>query len=116
MFYHTATVKRYASTTAAGNETPTAWTTVTSSLACLAEGLPAWREATLFGDLAGAKFTFSWGTEALREDDRITLAHMPGRTFRLQLGTEDNGRPEGMTTIPSYKTGFLFEESVPRLA
>ena len=115
IFYHTATVKRVTGTLSNGSET-LAESTPYTSLACLAEAHPAWRQSTVFGQFVGRQYIFSWGSETLFEDDIITLSHLPGRTFRLQLTADDTGRPAGMTSIPSYQTGILIEGVVARTA
>lgn len=105
-FYHTAAVYRESTTVANQAETFAGYSLVTSTLACLIEPMPAWRQATILGDISGGKFCVSWGTDALQDGDRIVWN---SRKFTLQLNADDRYRPSG-SGVPAYQTGTLVEE------
>lgn len=110
---HTAVVKRINPTLASGDESQGAWTTVQASLACLVEPMGAWRQATILGQVGGRRYVISWGSEVLREGDRVEVL---GRRFTLELEADDQHRTAGATTIPGYQTGRLEEDPVNTLS
>lgn len=109
---HRASVKRPSVSIADHEETQGAWTEVYSSLRCLLEPMPAWRQATILGDIGGGRFSFTWGSETLQEGDRVTVT---SRVFEFKKEFEDVWRPAHETSIEPFQTGVLEELSPNRL-
>lgn len=116
MWPHVATVRRTARNVANARETITGPTTVYAALPCLAEGLNAWKQESVFGGIGGYTLMFSYPSSAgeLLADDEVTLAHKSGKTYYFQPSVDDTHRPAGMTSIDAYYTGVLTQEPVTK--
>lgn len=116
MWPHTATVRRTTRTVAGGRETVPGPATVYAALPCLAEGLSAWKQGSVFGDIGGYTLMFSYPSSAgeLYEDDEVTLAHKPGKVYYFRPSVDDTHRTQG-STIEPYYVGVLAQEPIQRM-
>lgn len=106
----TVEVQRESRSTASHTQSFAGYTQVFAAVSCLIEPMGAWRKESIFGNLSGLKYHFTWGTEAILEGDRILYG---GKTYVLQVNLDDQYRGEN-TTIPAYQSGFIEEEVRPR--
>lgn len=109
-FIHTAQVLRESVSVASGVETFGGYAQVLASVPCLVEPMQSYRQLTVLGMVSGRVFCISWGTESLREGDRVVWS---GRTFTLKLTADDRYRGAA-TSMPAYQTGVLTEDVLPR--
>jgi hypothetical protein len=104
----TVLVERSSSTVSGASESFSGYETVDAALECLIEGMGAWRQNTILGDLGGYKFHMTWTKDLdLLEQDLITYQ---GRKYNFKRSVDDTHRMVGSTRMPSYRTGFLEEE------
>lgn len=109
-FPHTVAVSRFSHTVASGQETHAlAAVGGLEAVPCLVEPMSAQRQQNILGAISQKVYRISWGTEDLRDGDRLTWKT---RTFALQYDADDQHRV-GSNMAP-YQTGILREDAVTR--
>lgn len=109
-FPHTVAVSRFSHSVASGQETHSlAAVAGLGAVPCLVETMSARQQQNILGAISQKIYRISWGTEDLRDGDRITWKT---RSFILQYDADDQHRVG--TGIPPYQTGILREEAVTR--
>lgn len=111
---HKCDIYRESETILNGVDVINGYARVITSMSCFFEPMRAWTMATMFGDIGGEKYAFSWGNEQLQEGDRIVWDKKPTKYFRLNKGQDDSYRADSFTTMPSYQTGNAIEENLKR--
>ena len=88
LFIHTVQVSR-ATRELTGGRIRDAWETVHAALRCRVEPVSTKEKETIIGRLAGARAKMTWGTEAVKEGDRVTYN---GKTYIVRECLDDTGR------------------------
>lgn len=121
-FPHVAEVWRESTAVVDGEMVDDGLVKVINALDGLLEPMGAFRQATILGNLAGYRYHWTWGTQALQEGDELrfeaaSMAAYPliyQKRYTLKLDRNDTLRPVGQTGIRAYQVGFLEEVVYPR--
>lgn len=107
-FIHRANVARASQAPSGGKQTQPSVPNVITAMPCLIEALTSKQLDSLQGRVQQARFRISWGTEDVRNNDRVTVTIGPNsavnKTFHLAELQDDTGRPTGR-----YQTAVLSE-------
>lgn len=88
LFVHTVSVTR-STDTLDGKTIKPIWSTTQAAMRCRVEPLTSREKETIFGRVSQARYRMTWGTEDVREGDRVSWT---GKTFVVRELTDDTGR------------------------
>ena len=100
LYIHSAAVSRQVGTVLSGSRQES-WQVVIAALSCRIEPLTGRDRESILGRIGSLVYRMSWGTEDVRDGDRVAWE---GKTFITREVLDDTGRPS-----LRYRTALLVE-------